>query len=74
VVVEIDLGREVVDAVEAGKQVELLGFAGRPTLAKVLINGLRLNLLLDGNGHGKDFERLAVLLVLALLKELRVER
>jgi hypothetical protein len=63
------------DAVEVAEQFEgLLGFAGPGGLAQVFDDDLRVNLFLDVNGHGGDFERTGILFVLALPDELRVER
>lgn len=46
-----------------------LGFS-----AHLLDDRLRMNLLLDVDWHRRDFERLLILLILALPNQLRVER
>ena len=75
VVVEVDQVLEG-DAVEVGKQGQLR--LGLPPVwacgAHVLDDGLRVDLLLDVDGHGRHGQVAAVLLVLALPDELRVER
>jgi hypothetical protein len=59
---------------ERGKQVGLLGPVATGLLAKVFDDLLGMDLLLDVDGHGRNFEIFAVLLVLRLSDELRVER
>ena len=74
VLVEVDLLVEVDRAaVEVGEEVELV-VAGLLDAGQVLDDGLRMNLLLDVDRHDGDGEVFAVLLVLALPDELRVER
>jgi hypothetical protein len=73
VLVELDLLREVVwAAVEVRKEVELVG-AGLVDAWQRVDDRLRVNLLLDVNRHYGNGEVLAVLFVLALPDQLRIE-
>ena len=75
VLVEIDLfGEVVVKAVEIGEQVKLRRFFGLDAGSQVVDQRLRVNLLLDVDRHGGDFERHLVELVLPLPDKLRIER
>jgi hypothetical protein len=75
VAVEVDLLAEFLDAVEVVEERQLrlrLAFLGG--VSQILDQRLRMDLLLDVDRDDRDLERLAVLLVLSLPNELRVER
>ena len=64
----------MLQTVEVGEQVKLRRLFGLGAGSQVVDQRLRVNLLLDVDRHGGDFERGLIELVLPFPDELRIER